>query len=139
MFYSKSTGGFYAHEVHGKNMPADVVEITKQEHAALLEGQFLWKVIGADSAGRPVLQEPLFQQLAEIERDWRDAALAACQWLRDRHRDERDLGMPTTLQAEQFAELLVYRQALRDWPQSELFPVSEHRPVPPLWLESMTP
>lgn len=58
MFYSPSTGGFYAAEIHGDNMPADVVEITAEEHAALLEGQSNGKLIDFDEAGYPSLTEP---------------------------------------------------------------------------------
>ncbi len=57
MFYSKSTGGFYATEIHGKNIPDDAVEITIEEHAALLDGQRQGKLIAADGDGRPVLQD----------------------------------------------------------------------------------
>lgn len=67
------------------------------------------------------------------ERAWRDGALPVPCAARDRHRDELELGIGTTLTAEQFAELLAYIQQLRDWPQSELFPAVEHRPVPPYW------
>lgn len=58
MFYSKSTNGFYSREIHGDNMPADVVEITKEEHAALLDGQSQGKLIDFDEAGRPFLADP---------------------------------------------------------------------------------
>lgn len=58
MFYSASTKGFYALELHGTNMPADVVEITAEEHLDLLNGQSDGKVIAADEAGRPVLVDP---------------------------------------------------------------------------------
>ena len=58
MFYSKTTGGFYSREIHGENMPADVVEITAEEHAALLEGQSSGKLIDFDEAGRPFLADP---------------------------------------------------------------------------------
>ena len=57
MLYSASTGGFYSREIHGDNMPADVVEITAEEHAALLAGQSAGRVIAADAEGRPVLQD----------------------------------------------------------------------------------
>ena len=57
-FYSKITGGFYAREIHGDNIPADAVEITEAEHAALIEGQSLGKLIVADASGRPILQDP---------------------------------------------------------------------------------
>ena len=58
MFYAKSTGGFYSREIHGDNIPADAVEITAEEHAALLAGQGQGKRITADADGRPRLQDP---------------------------------------------------------------------------------
>ena len=58
MFASKTTRGFYGAAIHGDNMPADVVEITSEEHAALLEGQSQGKLINFDEAGRPVLADP---------------------------------------------------------------------------------
>ena len=58
MFYSKSTSGFYSREIHGDNIPADAVEITVEEHQALIEGQSQGKRIVADENGRPVLQDP---------------------------------------------------------------------------------
>lgn len=73
-------------------------------------------------------------QLTERERAWRDREVSSTEWLVTRHRDEQDMQMATTLTAEQFAELLVYRQALRDWPQSQAFPDAEQRPVAPAFL-----
>ena len=58
VFYSQTTGGFYIREVHGDNIPADAVEITEAEHAALIEGQSNGKRIVADANGRPALQDP---------------------------------------------------------------------------------
>ena len=58
MFASKTTRGFYDAAVHGENMPADVVEITNEEHSALLEGQSQGKLIDFDEAGYPFLDEP---------------------------------------------------------------------------------
>lgn len=57
MFYSASTCGFYSKEIHGTNMPADVVNITKEEHAALMVGQSSGKIITADANGRPFLMD----------------------------------------------------------------------------------
>lgn len=71
---------------------------------------------------------------ADGERAWRDSELASLIWLRDRHRDQQEIGGDTTLSADQFAELLVYMQALRDWPQSPDFPDSDKRPVGPSWI-----
>ncbi|MDH4869799.1 hypothetical protein [Pseudomonas sp. BN515] len=58
MYFSKSTGGFYSREIHDDNMPADVVEITAEEHAVLLAGQSQGLVIDFDAAGRPFLADP---------------------------------------------------------------------------------
>jgi hypothetical protein len=58
MFYSSQTNGFYSHSIHGENIPADAVEITAEQHQALLDGQSQGKVIAADSKGFPVLQDP---------------------------------------------------------------------------------
>lgn len=58
MFYfSKSTNGFYHPDVNG-TMPADVVPITKERHAALMRGQSNGQLIAAGADGHPVLQDP---------------------------------------------------------------------------------
>lgn len=74
----------------------------------------------------------------EEERTWRDRALVAVIWLRDRHRDQLEIGGPTSLSVAQFGELLKYIQALRDWPQSPDFPQIEHRPAVPSWITEQT-
>lgn len=57
MYYSASTNGFYTTEIHGYRMPADIVEITSEQHSALLAGQAAGKVIAADESGCPVLKD----------------------------------------------------------------------------------
>ncbi|WP_421547933.1 phage tail assembly chaperone [Pseudomonas sp. QD4] len=75
---------------------------------------------------------------AEDERNWRDSTLALVMWLRDRHRDQTELEVVTTLAGAQFKELLVYMQALRDWPQSPDFPDPLYRPLAPPWVVEQT-
>lgn len=58
MFYSPSTNGFYAESIHGDAIPSDAVEITAEDHAALINGQSKGKLIQADANGRPVLVDP---------------------------------------------------------------------------------
>lgn len=55
---------------------------------------------------------------ARTERDRckRDGMLDECQWMVNRHKDEVELGMSTSLSAGQYGELLSYRQALREMP-----------------------
>jgi hypothetical protein len=74
---------------------------------------------------------------ALAERIWRDGEITRLSWLRDRHRDQLEIGVEPTLSAEQFNTLLVFLQALRDWPQSAAFPDTSARPVPPEFLEQM--
>lgn len=63
-FYSKSTGGFYDSEINGDNMPDDVVEVTDEEQAALLEGQLSEKQIVGDSEGKPMLADRIADELS---------------------------------------------------------------------------
>lgn len=87
-------------------------------------------------------QIPVIAQVAMVddneplaaERAWRQSVLAASEWLVTRHRDEQELGRGTTLKAQQYLELLEYRQALRDWPGAGAFPSSVLRPSAPQWL-----
>lgn len=53
MYYSKSTGGFYDAAIHGNQIPADAVAITRDEHAALLQAQSAGQVIAPGPDGRP--------------------------------------------------------------------------------------
>lgn len=86
-----------------------------------------------------IIKEPLPpldpEVLAGIERGWRDGEIERTQWLTARHRDEQDMDQAATLTAEQFAELLTYRQALRDWPLTAEFPQWEFRPIAPSWID----
>jgi hypothetical protein len=69
----------------------------------------------------------------DAERAWRQSSLSVTEWLVTRHRDEQELGRGTTLKALQYLELLEYRQALRDWPDTGDFPTPVSRPSAPQW------
>ena len=66
MFYAKSTGGFYDRQIHGNSIPEDAVEITNEQHAALLAGQSNGKRIEADASGNPVLVDPPKATVAQM-------------------------------------------------------------------------
>ncbi len=136
MFTSKTTRGFYDPTIH-LSMPKDVVEISAERYAELMAGQPQGKVIDWGKDGLPVLTDPLppsAEDLAAVERTWRDQRLSATDGVVTRHRDELEDGAATTLTAEQYAELQAYRRALRAWPESGQFPLNEHRPPAPTWL-----
>lgn len=56
--YSSSTRGFYDPSVHGDDIPADVAWISREEHAALLDGESHGKRIVSDASGLPILADP---------------------------------------------------------------------------------
>ncbi len=66
MFASKLTRGFYSTEIHGTNMPNDVVEITAEEHAMLMAGQAAGQTIEWGNDGRPFLAAPPPPSLAAL-------------------------------------------------------------------------
>jgi len=113
------------------------VTITLEAHRALLDGQTAGQRIVADAQGSPILAAPLGATVEEqksAERIWRDMQLSLTDDVVSRHRDEVESQMATTLTAEQYTALQLYRQQLRDWPENGEFPLIDHRPAAPSWL-----
>jgi hypothetical protein len=136
VLFCPETMGFYPRGLTGAAVGRPSIELSDDEYRRLA-GHAL--ALGAD--GRPVLASslpPTAEQLEAAERAWRDGELARSEWLIARHRDEVDIGQSPTMTAEQYGELLAWRQLLRDWPASPAFPDSAGRPAPPEWLASMT-
>ncbi len=68
IYFSKSTLGFYDSNIHDPvKIPADAVEITREEHAQLLAAQAAGKVIQADQDGKPVAIDYVPPQLSQHE------------------------------------------------------------------------
>jgi hypothetical protein len=137
IYYSSNPRGFYDSCLLGDNIPEGAKEITAELRQELLDGMEQGKILSEDSVGNPVLIElpPLTpEEVAAIERNWRDAKLAATDGDVTRHRDEVEEGLATTLTAEQYRDLQAYRRRLREWPESGEFPLVDHRPVAPPWL-----
>lgn len=59
---------------------------------------------------------PTTGELFDRLRSFRDARINSVLWMRERHRDELELGKETTLTPEQYTALLTYIQALRGLP-----------------------
>lgn len=135
-YYSKSTGSVYLGNVHD-TMPIDVVPFPDARYLEVIANPEPGKVRGHGEDGLPILIAPPAQTLverSELERVWRNVEIESVKWLRERHRDQLDIGEDTTLTAEQFSELLTYIRNLRDWPQSPEFPSVDSRPVKPVWI-----
>lgn len=138
IFYSPSERGFFDSALNSKKqIPSDAIGVSEPQRRDLIAGISRGLLAQVSENGSLELVEPPIdpQAVALAERAWRDGVLTSAAWLRDRHRDQLEIGAPTTLTAEQFEELLVYMQALRDWPQSPEFPDSTHRPIAPTWLD----
>jgi hypothetical protein len=112
IFFSPSTGGFYLADLHGQAIPTDAVEISRDEHRALLDGQSAGMRIVAGEDGNPSLQEPEpeVMTLEEFRRK-RTRALALSDWT------QRDLG-DVEISAEDKAAWAAWRQLLRNWPET---------------------
>ncbi len=132
--YSRSTGGFYIERVHGDEVPSDAVEVSEEEHAALMAAQTQGKRIAANTdTGRPMAtdQAPATSEVREWSlRQRRGAMLARTDGLVARDRDERQMGHTPTLSDEQLQQLMRYRQQLRDLTQVEGFPNVDFPPAP---------
>ncbi|WP_063569193.1 hypothetical protein [Achromobacter ruhlandii] len=139
LYYSKSMAGFYDETLHA-TIPADATPVSNEMHADLMFMQTQGKEIVADANGNPIAVDPAPltpQQLEAVARALRDESLSTTDWMVARYRDEIDSGMGSTLTAEQFREILAFRQALRDWPDDPEFPNPESQPAAPAWLASV--
>ncbi|MNJ38229.1 hypothetical protein D3C77_330710 [compost metagenome] len=134
-FVSAAHRAFYHTSVHA-DFPEDAKEISDELHIELFAGQNSGMTINFDTYPPSLMAppSPSVEQLAVNERVWRDGQLSGYDHLIARHRDEHDMDRPSTLTQEQFTELLLYRQALRDWPQSLVFPDNQQRPTAPAWI-----
>lgn len=133
-YYSASVHGFFSDDVHDQDqLPKDAVAITDQEWSSLLQAQAQGKCIQPDADGRPIAADRVLtteQRTGDLLQR-RDAALQQTDWLVSRHRDEIELGGPTTLTAETYRALQSWRQALRSISDAAGFPDVELPPKPP--------
>jgi len=136
MIYSSKTTGLFHDSDLGGELPVDAIEISPTRHAELLNGQSQLIKINFDTDPPTLIERPPMapEQLADIERAWRDGQLAKTDGIVARQRDELDGGGATSLTAEHYAELQLYRRELRDWPQGAEFPLADYRPIAPPWL-----
>ena len=76
----------------------DVVELTDEEHMALMDAQAEGKVIVFHKGEKPTLQDPpppSDDELARAARQKRDALIAAIQWRIERYSQQKTLGVKT--------------------------------------------
>lgn len=108
IFYSKSTGGFYDTDVHAVDqIPEGAVEISEEEHCALITAQCEGKVISSDADGNPIAIDPPGPTDAELWAERQKSAQAALEKsdITVLRCYENSVPVPT--------EWVAYRQALR--------------------------
>ena len=135
IYSSKATGLF--HDPDLGSLPDDAIEISPELHAYLVDNQSATHRINFDTDPPSLIERPPmpYEQLADIERIWREGQLMTTDGFVARHRDELESRVPTSLTTEQYSQLQLYRRQLRDWPQSLDFPQTDHRPLAPPWLD----
>lgn len=139
MHYSATLNAFFPAELKtaydsGIGWPPDAVEVDAEifEEFALLTPPAGKRRIGGPD-GLPAWADDISSEGKadpSHARAWRDSEIARVAWLRDRHRDESDLGVTQSLTDAQYRTLLEYIQELREWPSSVGFP-ELGRPVAP--------
>ena len=113
--------GFYLE----KDGLQNVVELTDEEHMALMDAQAEGKVIVFHEGAKPTLQDPpppSDDDLAKAARQKRDALIAAIQWRIERYSQQKTLGIKTADTEEWYRSALAYVQHLRDIPEQQGFP-----------------
>ncbi len=82
-------------------------------------------------AAEPIPAEEIAATQFEALRTERDTRLAAALAILDRHRNQVDFGLPSTITAEQATAWAVYAQALRDLPERTADPAAPEWPKAP--------
>lgn len=132
--------GFFAADGQIARAPiAGGIEITEAEYTAALAGMLAGQIVTVeggtlavcDPPKPPGSETPPEPTAAEKLRWERNARLSAALALLDRHSNQRDFGLPTTLTADQATACAVYAQALRDLPENTADPENPAWPEPP--------
>jgi len=119
VFWSAAARGFFLAPMQ----PVDAIEITMEQHRALLAGQAAGQEVVADEDGTPMLRAPVATPLmADAAREIRDRMLASSDWTQI---------ADSPLSPEVRATWAIYRQALRDVPEQSGFPTAINWPSAP--------
>ncbi|MCA8205559.1 phage tail assembly chaperone [Burkholderia sp. AU33545] len=117
---------FYDDALHSKKaIPAGAIQISDDEHRALLEGQSHGKCMALCVRGRPAFADhppPPIEERIEVAKNKRNRLLEQTDGMVARHRDQVEEGIETTLTEAQYRTLLAYRRELRDMTRMKGFP-----------------
>lgn len=110
--------GWYNKEIH-TDIPTPNVEVAEEVWQQAIEdnANFYDKKAGKFSVKDFRTKTQKLKGLKRQKRSERDAALQELLWMADRHNQQVQLGIETTLTDLQYLALLGHIQALRDYPQ----------------------
>lgn len=114
-YYSASTGGFYSTEIHGNNIPDDVVSITDETWVKLCDGQALGKIITSTTTGKPRLSDPpapTEQELIVQAEDKKNGLRADADYIIQPLQDAVDLNIATESEKALLSQWKAYRVQL---------------------------
>lgn len=124
LYYSASAGGFLDDTIHGA-MPEDARPVAPETHASLIAAASSGSMIAADENGDPIavpLPPPATAELLRQIRTQRDRLLAASDFTQ----------VPDSpLTAAKREEWRLYRQVLRDLPETTVDPTAVAWPNAP--------
>lgn len=107
--------GYYTPELHA-DIPKKCIKITEEEWKYLVINQVEYCV--DVTSGNIVWCGKRIDEKAELEgvRSQRNNLLSETDWIMQRHTEQKTLGIETAITDEQYSQLAVYRQKLRDLP-----------------------
>lgn len=114
-FYSATTGGFYSSEIHGSDMPADVVSITDDAWKRLCDGQAAGKIITSTATGKPRLSDPpalTKQELIVQAEDKKNTFRTDADYIIQPLQDAADLNIATESEKALLSQWKAYRVQL---------------------------
>ena len=124
IFAGTKDGKTYGFYLENKGLKSSV-ELTDDEHMALMDAQAEGKVIVFHEGAKPTLQAPpppSDDDLAKEARQKRDARINAIQWRIERYEQQKTLGIKTDDTDDWYKAALAYVQGLRDMPKQKGFP-----------------
>lgn len=116
-YFSNSTKGFYLTEVHGSDMPSDIIEVTKALRDSLLDQEKQGKEITVVSGEVVAVDRQITWNWEEV-REAQASKIEEVRWMVERHLTQRE---NTALTEEgwdhtpaEYQSLLQYMQTIRE-------------------------
>ena len=135
-FYSPLTKGLYSLDTHSE-IPESAEKISAEQYMELISAAEQGLSISDSRPWRGVQIEMGTEYKERLARENRDNVISKTTWILDRHSGQLQISVETSISDHQYNELLLYHQALREWPAQPGWPDID-MPLPPDWLAELT-